>query len=300
MNPRLQACGLLLLLSIHWSGKIIAQNPRVMTWVPPYAIEASQQRLEETYEGLGPRHGISHLGLQFWTPTKQGGLQYVTRYTPIHDAKVAEFRKWGKRHGVKILLCVYNGEFGFDWELASKAFDQHRSSFVETLVQETLRLELDGIDIDFEGKGQQEASKAAFLQFLAELSEKLHQHQKELTVDTFAYKWNAPNQSWWQQILPLVDGLHVMGYDQTGAEAEGWRSYDFMKAAAGKHAPKLLFGMPSHKNEWQNQGLQKHLQWFQQEGSIGLAIWDAQFKNQAWRTKKTWKTIQQLQKHKMP
>ncbi len=54
---------------------------------------------------------------------------------------------------------------------------------------------MDGVDIDLEGKGDQEDSKAAFIKFIKELATRLHEEGKELTVDTFAYKWNAPRQS---------------------------------------------------------------------------------------------------------
>ena len=73
---------------------------------------------------------------------------------------------------------------------------------------------------------------------------------KELTVDSFAYKWNAPNQGWWKLLLPHVDALHVMGYSETGSKSTGWRSYDFLKTAAGKNSSKLLIGVPSHASHW--------------------------------------------------
>ena len=34
-------------------------------------------------------------------------------------------------------------------------------------------------------------------------------------------------------MLPHIDALHVMGYSETGSKSTGWRSYDFLKTAAG-------------------------------------------------------------------
>lgn len=265
---------------------------RVMTWVPPYAVEECKKRLSESFEGVGMKDGLTHLGLQFWNPTKDGGIEVVSRFKEIDEAKISEFREWGQAHGVQVMLCVYNGtSSGWDWDLARSAFDTHRTKFVEALVGETLRLKLDGVDIDLEGEGDLEGSKEAFVRFIRELSGRLHAEGKELTVDTFAYKWHAPRQSWWPELLPHIDGLHVMGYSETGAKAEEWRSYESLKAAAGPHGSKLLLGMSGNASRWQESGLEEHLGWVVEDGAVGLAIWDARLSDREWRTKKIWLEI---------
>ena len=263
-----------------------------MTWVPPYAIKDCSKRLNESYNGIGMKHGITHIGLQFWNPTASGSIKYTTKFKPISDATVRNFQRWGSARGIRVMLCIYNGSSSeWDWKLASSAFSKHRTKLINSLVYECRRLKLHGVDIDFEGKGNQLASKAAYIRFIAELSQRLHAEGKELTVDTYAYKWGTPNQGWWPQILPHVDALHVMGYDETGASAAGWRSYSHIKAAAGKHASKVAIGVPSFKSSWQKKPANTHLKWLAYDGTMGLAIWDAQLKSPAWRTKTTWKTI---------
>lgn len=193
------------------------------------------------------------------------------------------------------MLCVYNGKAsGWDWDLAKTAFDEHRTKFVEALVSETLRLKLDGIDIDLEGNGELDESQAAFVRFIEELSKRLHAEGKELTVDSFAYKWNAPNQNWWPALIPHVDALHVMGYAETGAGAAEWRSYDFQKAAAEDEASKLLIGMTSSAAEWQEIPVERNLQWIIDNPAVGMAIWDAQLKAPEWRTKAMWQAISKI------
>jgi hypothetical protein len=117
---------------------------------------------------------------------------------------------------------------------------------------------------------------------------------KHLTADTFAYKWNAPNQTWWKELLPHVDALTTMGYDEIGANAPDWRSYAAQKAAAGQHASKLMIGLPSGRNEWRGTNLMEHLACLKADGEVGVSFWDAQVKADAWRRAEVWNTLRQI------
>lgn len=263
-----------------------------MTWVPPYATSKCLDRLNESFGGVGMKNGLTHLGLQFWRPSEKGKIKLVGDFKPIDDATIIQFRKWGKTNNVRLLLCVYNGyKNGWNWDLAKNAFCVYRKQFIATLVSETVRLQLDGVDIDFEGKGNRDRDKKAFIDFIKELSIALKAKGKELTVDSFAYKWNAPNQGWWKMMLPHIDALHVMGYSETGSNSAGWRSYHYIKNAAGNYSSNLLIGVPSHKSSWEMSSVQRHLEWIAKDSSVGLAIWDAQLKDSKWRTKEIWQMI---------
>ncbi len=266
-----------------------------MTWVPPYATEICKDRLDESFGEVGLKNGLTHMGLQFWRPTEEGRIELVDDFKPIYDSTIINFRRWGQTHGIKVLLCIYNGtRDGWNWNLAKNAFETHRKQFIKTLVSETVRLNLDGVDIDFEGKGKLDGDTEVFVSFIKELSSALKAKGKELTVDSFAYKWNAPNQGWWKLLLPYVDALHVMGYSETGSKSTSWRSYDFLKAAAGKYSSKLLIGVPSHASNWEKASVQEHLEWIVTDPSVGLAIWDAQLKDSKWRTQEIWQTISRI------
>ncbi|MDA8823701.1 glycoside hydrolase family 18 protein [Opitutales bacterium] len=266
-----------------------------MTWVPSYAREICRDRLDESFGEVGLKNGLTHMGLQFWRPTEEGRIGLVDDFKPIYDSTIINFRKWGQTHGIKVLLCIYNGtRDGWNWNLAKNAFETHRKQFIKTLVSETVRLNLDGVDIDFEGKGKLDGDTEVFVSFIKELSSALKAKGKELTVDSFAYKWNAPNQGWWKLLLPYVDALHVMGYSETGSKSTSWRSYDFLKAAAGKYSSKLLIGVPSHASNWEKASVQEHLEWIVTDPSVGLAIWDAQLKDSKWRTQEIWQTISRI------
>ena len=74
----------------------------------------------------------------------------------------------GRTHNVRLLLCVYNGyKDGWNWELAKNAFVTHRKQFIAALVSETVRLQLDGVDIDFEGKGNVKMIRRHLLSLLS-------------------------------------------------------------------------------------------------------------------------------------
>ena len=136
-------------------------NRFVMTWVPPYAVEKCAVRLQETYDGIGMKDALTHLGLQFWVPTTDGGIARTGKPDQTGDAAIARLRVWGRTNGVRVLLCVYNGGKSWDWSLARAGFAEHPEKFSDALLAEVNRLQLDGVDLDFEGKGLQDADKSA-------------------------------------------------------------------------------------------------------------------------------------------
>lgn len=267
----------------------------VMTWVPPYAVVQCKARLTTSFDGVGMKDALTHLGLQFWKPTTNGGLAFAGRSNEVSDAVIGELRDWGHSNGVRVLLCVYNAVAGkWDWSLARAGFAENPDKFSNALLTEVQRLQLDGVDIDLEGNGLQEADKEAFVAFVRNLSKALYAQNRHLTVDTFSYKWNAPNQTWWKDLLPHVDALTTMGYQEIGADAPEWRSYAAQKAAAGDHAAKLMIGLPSGRGEWHGNGVTEQLEWLKADGQVGVSFWDAQVRSAAWQKPEVWKTLGEI------
>lgn len=269
-----------------------------MTWVPPYGVGASKARLEESYDGLGMKDGLTHLALQFWEPTADGsGVARVKRGDDTSDDAVRRLRDWGHANGVRVLLCVYNYNVttqAWDWPWARRAFVDRRAEFVSSLIAEMDRLGLDGIDLDLEGTGELDADKAPYLEFVRLLSRELRARGKHLTVDTFAYVWHAPNQSWWKDLFPLVDGINSMGYEELGAHAEAWRAFGAQEVVSGSDVAKLMIGMPAHRNQWRGNASMEHLAWLRDSGKAGLSLWDAQLGGSTWRTREAWAAIQTI------
>ncbi len=289
----------LLLGSIGTSAAAEVSKPHeyrhvVMTWVPPYAVEKSRARLNEEFGGIGMKDALTHIALQFWVPTKAGGIERPSKYGKITDETIGGFRAWTRSHGIRMMLCVYNGVDGWDWALARSAFADHPTELVNALIAEMERLDLDGIDLDLEGNGSLDGDKKAFTSFCRSLSERVRAKGKQLTVDSFSHIWNAPNQTWWPELLPLVDSLTTMGYEETGAHAKQWRSYAAQKKAAGEHTGRLLMGLPSNKQRWQDESAIEHIRSIADGTGTGLAVWDAQLESPAWRTKEVWSLIRAI------
>ena len=283
-----------LLAGLLGAGAACGESPAgrmVMTWVPPYAIDQCRARLDQDVGGNGPKNALTHLALQFWLPTREGGVEKTPQYGAISDATIIGLRDWAHRHGLRVLLCVYNSVKDWDWSLAEAGFAGHREGFARALVAETERLGLDGVDVDLEGNGEYDKSKKAFLAFVRELAPQLHGHGRQLTVDSFAYKWNAPNQTWWPELFPLVDGINTMGYELIGANAKEWRSYAAQKAAAGTNAAKLLIGVPGAKADWLGNTAAEQMEWIARDGGVGVAIWDAGFGAPYWQTAAAWEGL---------
>ncbi len=280
-----------------------------MTWVPPYAVSAAKARLNESFEGIGIKDSLTDLALQFWQPTPDGcGVQRVQRGDDTSDTAILQLRDWGRAHGIRVLLCVYNysvEQQAWDWPAALTAFADHPEEFAESLVAELERLDLDGIDLDLEGNGPiqndnpLDSDKEAYLRFIRDLSARVRVRGKRLTVDTFAHVWHAPNQTWWKDLFPLVDCINSMGYDEIGAsavEGEAWRSYAAQESASGDQVGKLMLGLPSFKDEWLGNSAIEHLRWLRDRGRAGLSLWDSQLEAAAWQTHEAWALINEIQR----
>lgn len=266
----------------------------VMTWVPPYAVAKSRARLEESFGGVGMKDSLTHLALQFYEPTREGGLRRVPGMDDVGDATVAALRDWGHANGIRVLLCVYNGRKSWDWPLARAAFAGHPKEFAASLAAEVERMGLDGVDVDLEGNGEFDADKAAFIAFIRELSVLLHAKDRQLTVDSFSDIWNAPSKRWWKELMPLVDGLNSMGYQEIGLSGKDWRSYAVQEAAAGADVAKFLLGMPSEVARWRGNDALDQLRWVRDYGKSGVSIWDAQLPSPAWRTREVWTVLREI------
>src|SRR6185503_15661734 len=136
-----------------------------------------------SFGGAGMKDALTHLGLQFWKPTKDGGLIRAGRTNEVNDAVIAELRDWGRTNGVRVLLCVYNAVSGsWDWPLARAGFAGNPDRFIDALMEEVERLQLDGVDVDLEGNGSFEPDREAFVAFIRNLSERLRAKERHLTV----------------------------------------------------------------------------------------------------------------------
>lgn len=289
------------LLAVAWPARAL----EVIGWVPPYAVAACQTAVTADFGAYDAKDGLTRVGLQFWVPKTDGTIKYATHewYVPS-DTDVAWWKNWGAANGIKILLTIYNNTGTWDWTLARSAFGANRTTFVNALIAEMDRLGLDGIDLDLEGVGSFDADRAAFSAFVNDLSVQVKARGKILTVDSFHYIWNAPNQSWWPDWLGKVDQIHPMGYDDLYEGGTSYHKYSFQQNTgvnAGYPASAILMGFPSWVDSWgvtsgRGTTTLAHLGEVRYDlvKPSGIAIWDLQLSAASWKSSATWAEIAAL------
>jgi hypothetical protein len=289
--------------NILWIGillsAIVTHAGIVMTWVPPYqpALSKSWANLNADFGGVGMKDGLTHLALQFWLPGDSGKVVKDQKYEieDISDSVIANFVEWGDSNDVKTLLCVYNNDGKWNWNLAKSGFKTHKDSFIVNLIGEMTRHNLDGIELDLEGQGvTSKSDRAAFMIFVKELSVKLREMGKDITIATYASEWHTPGANMWTELAPLVDAITTMGYHEIGRNAGGYLSYEVQKKWIKVEQEKLLMGMPGWKGAWLGNKVTEQLDWVIEDGQVGVAIWDAAMGNGNWKTEAAWLRIQAI------
>ena len=280
-----------------------------MSWIPPYAVDACLKALATRFEGADhrPENVVTRLGLQFWGPAEDGGLEFV-RHDGIRvgAADVEKVVAFAHERGISAALCVYNYDGAWNWEKARAAFAGHRSGFVARLVAECERFGLDGVDVDLEGNGVFEEDRAPFADFVRELGAALRARSKDLSVAIFHTPiYNAPHMGWIPDWKDSVDFVESMGYHDLyeGAEKHFFKysvQQDWCRTVAALPPEKLLIGMPGWLGSWGSGGrgseVVDHLR---ELGDLphptGVCIWDAAFSGDGWLTPEVWSSLAVLQ-----
>ena len=280
-----------------------SQSIEIMSWVPPYAISQSQSAAQADFGLCDAADGLTRVGLQFWTPNSDGSIKYANHefYTP-QDSDVNWWKNWGAANNIEIFLTVYNNTGTWNWPLARSAFASNRSTFVSSLIAELDRLDLDGIDLDLEGIGSLNSDRADFNLFVHELWLQLQARGKKLTIDSFHYIWNAPNQDWWSDWVGKVDNIHSMGYDDLFEGGTSYQPYSFQQQAgitAGYEGNLISMGMPSFLTNWgvssgRGTNAIAHVEEVRYDLNVptGIAIWDMQLSQ--WQNSDLWCEIADL------
>ena len=122
---------------------------KIMTWVPSYAIAESDVALKS---GLtpGPQDGITHLALQFWsTNPKNDGSIYLSTNGGLTATEndVTNFVNWGHANKIRVMLCIYNGSAGWNWNEVKPIIDNatKRTALVSNLMATVRKFNMDGV-----------------------------------------------------------------------------------------------------------------------------------------------------------
>lgn len=262
----------------------IATARQVMTWVPPYGISAAQTNLQTT--GMGD--AITRIGLQFWNMSSSGAIAFHNDGGTASAQDVAWFVNWANTNGVTPLLTVVNIEGGWTWAPVKAVIDNPsvRATAVANLVNTAKNYGLGGVDIDFETLNDTKAGdKANFILFISELSTALHNEGMILAINTFAAQYHAPNWNWWSDLLPHVDAIQSMGYEDIGylCNSNSFCGYDDQLNKAGGNRDKLILGVPGQVDTWLGRSSLSHLQGAKTL-DMGVAIWSAHNLTSTWKS----------------
>ncbi len=272
----------------------------VTTWVPHYGISAAKRRLQANYGSHPPRETITRLALQFYLPTRTGGVKLAGAASATD---VAWFRRYCDDNDIELYLCIYNSNTKWDWPLARSAFKDHRAALIGDLVAEAERRNFDGVDIDFEGEDYSADPYAAdrpdFARFIKELASELHARGKKLTIDSTSSIYGVPNHNWWPDWAGHADAINVMGYDYTYKNGAGIANYAYQQRRGlndGFQAHQVVMGMPGWLSRWGGHSALDNITDCLSglAEPSGVAIWDAQLPAEAWRSAAVWDALHEI------
>jgi len=159
------------------------------------------------YDSLMDNLDVIDVVHPFWyNPAPDGGL------LPTHGAEDPEKLAAWREADLIILPSIFSG-------VSQVIMDEGiRGAHIATIVETVLRLEYDGIDIDYEGFALN--TREPFSQFVEELAEALHAEGKLLYVTVHpktddAGAWEATAAQDWTRISAAADVVNIMTYDYT-------------------------------------------------------------------------------------
>jgi chitinase len=146
-----------------------------------------------------PFKNLTHVNLAFLNPDSSGNFTAdLSGLKPFVD----------KAHhkNVKVLFSIGGGSQHPQYHKLLK--DDQRSQFIEHLVAEAFKYDLDGVDVDLEGSDIDEN----YENFIIELAQSLRTHNKLITAAIAVYYKDQLS----DKALAQYDFVNVMSYDRTG------------------------------------------------------------------------------------
>ncbi|HPT61978.1 MAG: glycosyl hydrolase family 18 protein [Bacillota bacterium] len=182
-----------------------------------------------------------------------------------HDPNLEKVREMG----LKVFPLVANK--GFDAEVAGRLLktEESRRKTAEILTEKVLEGGYPGLNVDFEGTFGDFRNEYSW--FISVLSEMLHAHGKELSVDVVALAQDpTPNYSWgypfdYRKLGPEVDYLVLMGYDYSHTNSPPgpvsplfWLEQVVRYATSIVPREKVVLGLPFYGRHWTTNSRGEH------------------------------------------
>jgi chitinase len=174
-----------------------AQVPGVNNFkvVGYYSLNAAMSVNPDTV----PYDKLTHINLWFLNPDSLGNFnQELSALFPFIEAAHAK--------NVKVLASIGGGSRQPYY--ARLLQNEKRAGFIENLVSVALENNLDGIDVDLEGKDIDDN----YENFVVELAEALKKHNKLITAAIAVYYKDMLS----DKALAQYDFVNIMSYDRTG------------------------------------------------------------------------------------
>lgn len=207
-------------------------------------------------------HVTGTVGLDVDSPTY---FQLADADGNLTDTSNKDTVAWLKSQGLTVYPLVSN-QFNAELTTAFLANSAAQSKFIQTLVNRSADLGVDGINVDFESLAGKD--RAGFTTFMQNLTNAAHQKGLIISIDLSrgSVKWNALTAFDHEKLGSIVDYIAIMAYDQfwKGSTSAGsvsglpWTE-DGIKEFLSYGIPrdKIILGIPYYVREWKIDGAGK-------------------------------------------
>jgi len=280
----------LLSLVLVYLEQSIAPPPlnRVAAWLPSSWDGA---RARASWEAN--RAHIQELS-PVWYQLAPGGDGSILPYAGARDSGLVEEAHAQSTLVIPLINNCYSNA-GFDPAPASAMLHDpaRRAAHVNTLVNETLTYNYDGIDVDYESLNGS-ADRDAFSLFVEELAAALHAQGKLLSVTVHPKTgepgfWDGPQAQDWARIGAAADRFRIMTYgyhwgtSEPGPIAPIWWMEDVIGFAASVVPPNRVYvGIHFYGHDWSG-GSSSSLTW-----ESAQALITAHGATPQWKTASGW------------
>lgn len=203
-----------------------------------------------TYKNIWLKYGITHLNIWFYNPDKHGRLT-----TFATDKEVDRICKIATANGVKVVASLGGGIINATqqkwWNQIQT--DEGRAIVIQAIVNLCDRTNIDGIDLDLEGK----SIPPKYSEFILELAP--HLKERSLLFSIAASRWIvSPYVN--DEALATFDMINVMSYNYSGCFSKTGSDHsslqdtkqelNFWHFTRKVDPAKLVVGIPYYARVW--------------------------------------------------
>lgn len=198
----------ILIILLALSGGVYAQEtPDSTTWCVSAWYPSSEDNSDESggFAVLMQEADLMHVVNPFWYSTRADGSLVTLPHAEDAD-ELAALRD----AGYTIMPAIFTGIS------AMIETPEARTDHIAQIVDLVLRMDYDGIDIDYEAFHPN--TREAFSLFIEELADALHAHDKWLSIAVHAKTddagaWGGAAAQDWPRLTAAVDVFRIMTYD---------------------------------------------------------------------------------------